>query len=215
MHQNYLKPLAEVNPGIDRSYAEPITVYLASASPRRRQLLHQLGIRHRVIRPDIDETARQDESPQDFVLRMALEKARAGFARVRAEGLALAPVLAADTCIVLDGEIIGKARDRADGIRILQRLAGRSHQVLTGVALVDGDVVQQVMSCSVVVFGPLSVEEIEAYWDSGEPVDKAGAYAIQGKAAAFIERIEGSYSGIVGLPLCEVVNMIKKTGASL
>lgn len=215
MHQHYLKPLAEVNPGIERNNAEPITVYLASASPRRRQLLHQLGIRHQVVHPGIDETVRQDESPQDFVLRMALEKARAGLVRVQADGSMSAPVLAADTCIVLGGEIIGKARDRADGIRILQRLAGRSHQVLTGVALVEGDVVQQVLSCSVVVFGPLSVEEIEAYWDSGEPVDKAGAYAIQGKAAAFIERIEGSYSGIVGLPLFEVVNMIKKTGAGM
>lgn len=190
-----------------------ITVYLASASPRRQQLLHQVGISHQVIRPDIDESVRQDESPEAFVSRMALEKARAGLVRIQAEGFIAAPVLAADTCIVLDGEIIGKARDRSDGLRILQRLAGRSHQVLTGVALVAGDDVQQALSRSVVVFGSLSANEIEAYWDSGEPSDKAGAYAIQGKAAAFIERIEGSYSGIVGLPLFEVVNMIKKTGA--
>lgn len=190
-------------------------MYLASASPRRQQLLHQIGISQQVVRQDIDETVRQDESPEAFVLRMALEKAQAGLAHVQAEGVVLAPVLGADTCIVLDGEIIGKARDRSDGLRILQRLAGRSHQVLTGVALVTGDTVQQVLSRSVVVFGPLSKKEIEAYWDSGEPADKAGAYAIQGKAAAFIERIEGSYTGIVGLPLFEVVNMIKKTGAGL
>lgn len=192
-----------------------ITVYLASASPRRQQLLHQVGISHQVICPDIDESVRQDESPEAFVSRMALEKAQAGLARIQAEGFTAAPVLGADTCIVLDGEIIGKARDRSDGLRILQRLAGRSHQVLTGVALVAGDTVQQALSRNVVVFGPLSANEIEAYWDSGEPGDKAGAYAIQGKAAAFIERTEGSYSGIVGLPLFEVINMIKKTGAGM
>ena len=106
---------------------------------------------------------------------------------------------------------IGKPRDREDGIRILTRLAGRSHEVLTGAALVNEGNVLQVLSRNRVVFGPLSANEIEDYWHSGEPVDKAGAYAIQGKAAAFIERIEGSYTGIVGLPLFEVVNMIKKT----
>jgi len=210
-----LKPVDELNSGIGRAKPKPITIYLASASPRRQQLLHQVGVSHQVIVPDVDEVVWQGESPEAFVTRMALEKAQAGLARVQAEGLSPAPVLGADTCIVLDEEIIGKARDRSDGIRILQRLAGRSHQVLTGVALVTGDDVQQALSRSIVTFRALSNEEIETYWDSGEPDDKAGAYAIQGKAAAFIERIEGSYSGIVGLPLFDVVNMIKNSGAGM
>lgn len=152
------------------------------------------------------------ELAEVFVMRVARDKARAGHALVIKEGMPSAPVLAADTCIVLDSEIIGKPRNRDHGISILTRLAGRPHEVLTAVVLMDEGKSQQVLSRSQVVFGPLTEKEIEDYWESGEPVDKAGAYAIQGKAAAFIEHIEGSYTGIVGLPLFEVVNMIKKTG---
>jgi septum formation protein len=207
--------LIDVNPESDSISPENVTVYLASASPRRQELLRQAGIAHAVILPDIEEVVRPGESAEDFVMRMALDKARAGQARMISEGRLPAPVLSADTCIVVENEIIGKSLNRADGISILKRLAGQSHEVLTGVALIKDNDIQQVLSRSQVVFGPLSDKEIEAYWESGEPVDKAGAYAIQGRAAAFIERIEGSYSGIVGLPLFDVVNMIKKTGARL
>ncbi len=208
-------PLTEVNPESGSPGPNVITVYLASASPRRRALLQQAGIRHQVVLPDIEEVVQPGESAEVFVMRVARDKARAGQALVAKEGKPSAPVLAADTCIVLDNEIIGKPGDREEGIRILTRLAGRSHEVLTAVVLMEEGKSQQALSRSRVVFGPLSEKEIEDYWQSGEPVDKAGAYAIQGKAAAFIERIEGSYTGIVGLPLFEVVSMIKKTGRGL
>lgn len=207
------KPLTEANPEPDSPGLKQVSVYLASASPRRRQLLQQAGIRFEVILPAIEEVARPGESAEEFVMRMALEKAQAGLAQVVAENRPRAPVLGADTCIVLDNEIIGKPRDHADGIRMLTKLAGRSHEVLTGVAVVNEEKVLQVLSRSQVTFAPLSADEIEHYWRGGEPVDKAGGYAIQGQAAAFIERIEGSYTGIVGLPLFEVVTMIKKIGA--
>ena len=210
-----LNPLTEVNLEPGSPKPNKITVYLASASPRRRELLQQAGIRYQVILPDIDEVVQLGESAEVFVIRVAREKAQAGQALVIKEGRPAAPVLGADTCIVLENEIIGKPGSRAEGIRMLTRLAGRSHEVLTGVALVEEGNIQQALSCSRVVFGPLSAKEIEDYWESGEPADKAGAYAIQGKAGAFIERIEGSYTGIVGLPLNEIVSMIKKTGAGL
>ncbi|MEE8388137.1 MAG: Maf family protein [Acidiferrobacterales bacterium] len=202
-----------MNPDSDSPDLKQITVYLASASPRRRQLLQQAGVHFQVILPDIDEVVKSKESAEEFVMRMALEKAQAGLALVIKENRPLAPVLGADTCIVLENEIIGKPGSRAEGIRMLTRLAGRSHEVLTGVALVEEENIQQALSRSRVVFVPLSAKEIEDYWESGEPVGKAGAYAIQGKAGAFVERIEGSYTGIVGLPLNDIVSMIKKTGA--
>ncbi len=210
-----LNSLTEVNPESGSPDPNTVTVYLASASPRRRELLQQAGIRYQVIQPNIDEVVHPGESAEAFVLRMAREKAQAGQALVIKEGRPVAPVLGADTCIVLENEIIGKPVDREEGIRILTSLAGRSHEVLTGVALAEEGSIQQALSRSRVVFGPLSAKEIEDYWESGEPADKAGAYAIQGKAGAFIERIEGSYTGIVGLPLNEIVNMIRKTGAGL
>lgn len=204
-----------MNPESGRANPNTVTVYLASASPRRQALLQQAGIHHQVILPEIEEVVESGESAEIFVMRVARDKARAGQALVIKEGRSAAPVLAADTCIVLDSEIIGKPDNREDGISILTRLAGRSHEVLTAVVLMEEGTSQQVLSRSRVVFGPLTEKEIGDYWESGEPVDKAGAYAIQGKAAAFIERIEGSYTGIVGLPLFEVVNMIKKTGTGL
>jgi len=204
-----------VNPESGNPVSSTVTVYLASASPRRQALLQQAGIRFQVILPDVEEVVRPGESAEDFVMRVAQDKARAGRVLVTKEGRPSAPVLAADTCIVLDNEIIGKPADREEGIRILTRLAGRSHQVLTAAVLMEEGKCQQALSRSRVVFGLLSEKEIEDYWESGEPVDKAGGYAIQGKAAVFIEHIEGSYTGIVGLPLFEVVNMIKKSGTGL
>lgn len=201
-----------MNPESGSSGPNAISVYLASASPRRQALLQQAGIRFKVILPEIEEVKHPGESAEVFVMRVARDKARAGRELVIKEGRPAAPVLAADTCIVLDKEIIGKPGDREEGIRILTSLAGRSHGVLTAVVLMEEGKSQQALSRSRVVFGPMSEKEIEDYWESGEPIDKAGAYAIQGKAAVFIERIEGSYTGIVGLPLFEVVNMIKKIG---
>jgi septum formation protein len=190
-------------------------VILASASPRRQELLRQIGVSFQTVEPDVDETPGYNESADAFVLRLALEKARVGLRMVRERDLNGAPVLGADTCIVFDGEILGKPDDREHGIAMLTRLAGRSHEVLTGVALVDDGREQQVISRSRVTFAHLSPDEIAAYWDTGEPVDKAGAYAVQGRAATFIERIEGSYSGIVGLPLFEVAHMLKNLGMQL
>ncbi len=188
---------------------------LASASPRRRELLRQIGIEFETIVPDLDETPLVNESAEQFVERLALEKAQQGLTMARGQGMAELPVLGADTCIALDGKILGKPENRVDGVAMLSSLAGRTHEVLTAVALVSEAETQQLVSRSRVTFGPMTEEEIAAYWDTGEPVDKAGSYGIQGKAAAFIEHIEGSYSGIVGLPLYEVGRILKNLGIQL
>ena len=185
----------------------PPVLYLASASPRRRVLLQQLGLGFRVLQVDIDETPLAGESPQVYVRRLALAKARAG--RDAAECGESHPVLGADTSVVMDGVMLGKPRDRAQGIEMLQRLSGHSHEVLTAVALAGTREAVRV-STSRVTFRTLDRAECEAYWDTGEPCDKAGGYAIQGRAAAFISRLEGSYSGVVGLPLYETALLLKE-----
>jgi septum formation protein len=184
-------------------------VCLASVSPRRRELLAQIGVPHTVVDADIDETAHSDESPSDYVSRLAREKALA--VRERGERL---PVLAADTTVVLDGVIYGKPRDRADGIAMLGRLSGRTHEVLTAVAVADARGVELRLSVSAVRFRGLTVEECAAYWDTGEPRDKAGGYAVQGGAAVFIESLSGSYSGVMGLPLFETAALLRAAGVS-
>ncbi len=186
------------------------SVYLASQSPRRRELLAQIGIAHRVLAVDIDERQRAGESPADYVRRLAREKAAAGWQQITHQNLAPAPVIGADTAVVVDGDILGKPLDAADAMAILQRLSGRSHEVLTGVAVHCTDSAEVAMSCTRVWFRALDRAEIEAYWASGEPSDKAGAYGIQGLAAKFIERIEGSYSGVVGLPLFETAELLRE-----
>lgn len=188
---------------------------LASASPRRRELLRQIGIAFATLVPDVDETPAADESVEDFVVRLAIQKAQQGMALARKQGRRMLPVLGADTSITLDGEILGKPVNREHGTAMLARLAGRTHEVLTAVALVSEGKVQQRISRSRVTFAPMTGDEIAAYWETGESVDKAGSYAIQGKAGAFIEHIEGSYSGIVGLPLFEVGLMLKNLGIRL
>jgi septum formation protein len=190
----------------------PAMIYLASASPRRQQLLHQLGVHFEVIVPNVAEEARLDESPREYVERLACAKARAGAAMMRARGLRTLPVLGADTEVVLAGEILGKPRNRAHGISMLHRLSGRTHEVLTAIAVLHQDALNRSIVESRVTLASLSNDEIERYWDSGEPLDKAGAYAVQGRAAAFIERIEGSYSGIVGLPLFELSRLLERVG---
>jgi len=184
-------------------------VCLASVSPRRRELLSQIGVPHTVVGADIDETAHAGESPRDYVLRMARQKAL----KVRELGERL-PVLAADTTVVLDDVIYGKPRDRADGIAMLGRLSARTHGVLTAVAVADARGVDLRLSVSTVRFRGLTPEECAAYWDTGEPCDKAGGYAVQGAAAVFIESLSGSYSGVMGLPLFETAELLHAAGVA-
>ncbi len=180
---------------------------LASVSPRRQELLNQIGVPHIVTGAHIDEAVRTGEAPREYVTRMAREKALA----VRQKGERL-PVLAADTTVVLDEVIFGKPKGRTDGIAMLHSLSGRVHDVLTAVALaVDADVAVMV-STSEVRFCPLTLEECEAYWETGEPRDKAGGYAIQGRGALFIEWLSGSYSGVMGLPLFETAELLRAAG---
>lgn len=187
-------------------------LYLASASPRRRELLTQLGIIIEVLRADIDETPLPGEAPQAYTERLAKAKAEAGWAKVREFGLPPRPLLAADTTVVLNGEIIGKP-DSADHARtILKQLSGKEHQVVTSIAVKQGDDCRVVSTISNVCFRPLLDEEIDHYIISGEPMDKAGAYGIQGVAATFVREIKGSYTGIVGLPLAETVELLREFG---
>jgi septum formation protein len=188
-------------------------IYLASASPRRQELLRQVGIVFEAVPSDIEEARAPGEAPEHYVVRVALDKARAVAARLVANGRLSRPVLGADTEVVLGNEILGKPQDAAHGCAMLRRLAGRTHDVLTGIALVNGGVERTALSRSRVTFAPLSDDDIGRYWTSGEPADKAGGYAIQGRAAAFIARIEGSYSGVVGLPLFELGELLKQIGS--
>jgi septum formation protein len=182
---------------------------LASASPRRAELLRAAGFDF-VIRPaEIDESARAGESPHDYVLRLAVEKARA----VRWETGDV--VLGADTTVVVDDEMLGKPVDEADAIRMLRRLEGRSHQVLTGVCVASGDEVEGRVEVTEVEFLPMSAEEIAWYVATGEPMDKAGAYGIQGNCSRFISRINGSYANVVGLPVAAVHAMLKRFQSSV
>jgi septum formation protein len=185
-------------------------IYLASGSPRRRELLQQIGVPFRVIGADLDETALRGESPLAYVSRLAQAKAGLGWERSRASGHA--PVLAADTAVVLEGGILGKPSGMKDAIAMLLKLSGRAHEVLTAVALrtVTGSEVK--VSRSVVTFRSIDSSEARAYWETGEPSDKAGAYAIQGYAAIFISDLKGSYSGVMGLPLFETAELLKAAG---
>ena len=183
---------------------------LASVSPRRRELLEQIGVTHLVSAADIDETVRPGEAPADYVVRMACAKARA----VRERGGEL-PVLAADTIVVIDGLILGKPRDRADCLAMLGRLSGRTHEVLTAVALASAAGVAFRVSASEVRFRTVTPAECAAYWESGEPRDKAGGYAIQGRGALFIEHLSGSFSGVMGLPLYETGELLTAAGIAL
>ncbi len=187
------------------------SILLASTSPRRRELLAQIGVSFKTVVADIDETPLPNEDPLDFVIRLAREKAKAG----QAHNPDQIPVLGADTIVVVDNEVLGKPRDRKHAITMLQRLSGRTHRVLSSVCL-DTDKKQRCqLSESQVHFRPMSEDEIIAYWQTGEPADKAGAYAIQGKGAIFVKRIEGSYSGVMGLPLFETANLLQQAGIQL
>ena len=189
--------------------------YLASRSPRRRELLAQAGYSYAELpagAADVDETPRAGERAADYVLRLAREKAAAGRRAVTGAAFAVLPVLTADTTVVLDGAIFGKPDDALHACDMLSQLAGRTHQVLTAVALADGAGVNTRLSVSTVEFGAITPAEIKSYVASGEPLDKAGAYAVQGRAAIFIKAISGSYSGIMGLPLFETAELLDTLG---
>ncbi|MEN8168791.1 MAG: Maf family protein [Pseudomonadota bacterium] len=185
-------------------------IYLASASPRRRELLEQIGVSYELLKVDVPEVRDLAESPEEYVLRVALAKAQAGYSLLGVGDNK--PVLGADTEVVLDGEVLGKPRDREDAMNMLKRLAGREHLVLSGVAMVSGDAQQSRLSVNHVRFRQIGDDEARAYWHTGEPAGKAGGYAIQGQAAMFIERLEGSYSGVMGLPLFETAQLLSQFG---
>ncbi len=198
-----------------------VSLYLASRSPRRQALLEQMGVLHHVLPSgpgltegiDVDESVRFAEKPEEYVMRVAIDKARAGLAFVRQKtDWAPHPVLAADTTIDFAQTILGKPQDQQEAKRMLGALSGRTHTVLTAVVMVFGEQIHTRLSQSQVTFAALDEARIERYVQTGEPMDKAGAYGIQGFAAAFITRIEGSYSGIMGLPLSETAELLKLFG---
>lgn len=189
--------------------SSPPDVVLASASPRRRELLERLGLVVQVEPADIDETARPGESARDHALRLAVEKCDVVATRL---GLAQLPVVGADTIVALDGEIFGKPRDAADATRMLRRLTGRRHDVMTAFRVRMGEKTAERVVTSTVSFRLLDPEEIEAYVASGEWDGKAGGYAIQGVAAAFCDELRGSPTNVIGLPLCEVLADLRALG---
>lgn len=185
-------------------------IILASASPRRMELLDQIKVTYRVNPVDVDETPLSNEAPLDYVRRLAAEKSAVCAAQL---GDSL-PVLAADTTVVLGGLIMGKPKDRDDAFAMLRQLSGKMHRVYSAISL-RGREHGQAVSVTEVTFRPLTESEIAAYWQSGEPADKAGSYAIQGMGGVFVESINGSFSGVVGLPLFETAELLSRQGIEL
>jgi septum formation protein len=204
------------SPGIDRN------IYLASRSPRRRELLGHIGVKFHLLlfrnrpgaAPDVDEEPLADEEPRDYVMRVARAKAAAGWQRMLERNLPRAPVLAADTTVALGKRVFGKPASRRDAETMLAELSGKRHEVLTAVVVQYDDQVETALSVSEVQFRELTRQEIQDYVATGESDDKAGAYAIQGRAALFVAEIRGSQSGIVGLPLYETAQLLQRMGAS-
>jgi septum formation protein len=201
-----------------------MSIYLASRSPRRRELLQQVGVRYEPLLfregaradPDTDESVKPGEDPDAYVRRVTTMKANAAWSRVTMRrGLQRKPVLVADTTVALTTEILGKPLDRADAERMLTMLSGTRHRVLTAVGIILESRLELLVNESNVTFAAMGPERIAAYVASGEPFDKAGAYGIQGRAASFIERIEGSYSGIMGLPLYETALLLARFGIAV
>ncbi|WP_335945656.1 nucleoside triphosphate pyrophosphatase [Pseudomonas sp. G166] len=185
-------------------------LYLASGSPRRRELLTQIGVPFTAVSADIDETPLDHESPSAYVERLARGKAEAGRCALHADVDGC--VLGADTAVVLDGRILGKPLDQADSMTMLLSLSGREHEVLTAIAIRDGRRCESRVVRSLVRFRSITEQEAAAYWASGEPRDKAGGYGIQGLGAVFVAGLEGSYSAVVGLPLCETAELLGHFG---
>jgi septum formation protein len=184
-------------------------LHLASSSPRRREILTALGLDFTVKSSEVEEFRLADESPEQMVLRLATAKALA------AEVETARFVIGSDTAVVLDGEVLGKPRDRDDAVSMLLRLSGRRHSVVTGVALLGPDGAQTALSTTDVFFREVSRDEALAYWQSGEPRDKAGAYGIQGRGGVFVKSINGSYSGVVGLPVYETMRLLQNAGIDI
>ena len=203
----------------------PDFIYLASQSPRRSQLLEQLGVRHTLLVPNTDgdlgedaeglEVALKNEAPAAYVARVTGLKLDAAVQRQKRRGLPAAPILCSDTTVALGRSILGKPADAADAAHMLRSLSGTTHRVLTAVALQKGRKRVQALSISRVTFAALTPAQIRAYVASGEPMGKAGAYAVQGRAAAFIEHISGSYSGIMGLPMFETAQLLRSVGTQI
>ena len=195
-------------------------IYLASQSARRRELLKQIGVNFEMLLQrfdprralDTDETPLPDELPEVYVRRICKDKAEAGWKALKFRNLPVFPVLAADTSVILDGKIIGKPLDREQAANTLRALSGRQHQVLSAVAVIYEKQFEMRLSASTVTFAALSEERIRHYLLTNEPLDKAGSYAIQGYAAAFIRHVEGSYSGVMGLPLFETAELLQTFG---
>ncbi len=182
------------------------TIWLASGSPRRRELLASLAVNFNVIKTDVDESQLPNEPPADYVERLACAKAHAGFVA----GGSQLPALGADTIVVVDQQVLGKPRDEADFMRMMTLLQNRSHQVMTAVAIQTSSQLLQTRVTTEVWFGPMTHAQMQAYWQSGEPADKAGGYGIQGLAGRYIEKIHGSYFAVVGLPLYETAALLDR-----
>jgi len=193
-------------------------IYLASQSPRRRELLTQLGVRHELLLPDEYEDAEALEAlipgelPEAYVARVTEAKLDAAIARLAARGLPAAPILCSDTTVAVEAQILGKPVDADDALKTLRLLSGRRHRVITAVALGDQTRRSAVLNVSAVAFAPISDAQMRRYVDSGEPFGKAGAYAVQSQAAAWVTHISGSYSGIMGLPLYETAQLLQQWG---
>ena len=196
-------------------------IYLASRSPRRRELLTQIGMKFHLLLfrtesradPDVSEDVLPGEAPDAYVLRVAQAKAQAGWKRVVMRNIPRSPVLAADTTVTIDGRILGKPANRSDVAAMLAQLSGRTHEVLTAIALSHEDQTETALSRTEVEFRKITVEDARHYAATGEGDDKAGGYAIQGRAAQFVVALRGSYSGVMGLPLYETVQLIERAGA--
>lgn len=190
-------------------------LYLASGSPRRKELLAQTGVIFERIAAPIDETPFANENPREYVIRMAVEKAESGWRHLEEMGLALKPVLASDTSVVLGDEILGKPLDEADAAAMLRKLSGQTHEVLTSLALRDVNGVETRLSISRVTFAELTDAQIATYVASGEPMDKAGAYGIQGLGGVFVAHLDGSFTGVMGLPLHDTAVLLAKHGLGI
>ncbi|HEU4776008.1 MAG TPA: Maf family protein [Telluria sp.] len=198
-------------------------IYLASKSPRRRELLRQIGVEFELLMlrndsvrgPDVTEEVLPGEAAIDYVARVSLEKAAFAWSMVQNRRLTVRPVLAADTTVTIDGEILGKPGSNAEAVAMLERLSGRTHEVLTSIAVQHTDMCEQITQVSHVRFATLSPASIKAYCATTEPYDKAGGYGIQGLAALFVEHIDGSHSGIMGLPLYETAKLLRQAGIPL
>jgi len=196
------------------------TIWLASKSPRRAELLHGMGVPFEVLQftdeagaqYEVDETVMPGEPPRDYVQRVARDKALHAVSYVRNRGLADRPLLSADTTVAIGQRILGKPLDVAEAREILRALSGKEHEVLTAVVVIDGDTIRQALSVSRVRFMPLADETIERYIASGEPFDKAGAYGIQGHAGIFVAEMQGSFTGIMGLPVHETASLLEAIG---